>query len=391
MTDEVRLRIRGLMPEKLIERAREMGVRFQAIEPLGDHAILVGVSAADAVKLRALCERFSIPCEEVSRRGKSAVIRRIRRRWTLLVGVMVMLAVCWLFLGRIWRIDVSFLGDSSDLGDRDAILSVLEDMGIRPGIPSDIDMKLLSQELTARNPSLSAALMRVEGVRLLVEAVPEAPAPEVYDLDKPRHLYADRSGIVVSVNVEAGMPCVKPGDAVYRGQLLIRGEEQVAKEETRPIAALGEVIIRTWFEGSAEGELTEERYEPTGRASASSTLVTPWFSVPITQGETYASQTEQTDNLPVGGLYLPVRIERVTRRQTRQKRVKTDPGALEKRLSALAMAGARSRLTAEGPTQYDIARTWTRVQTIDNMLRVSAVCEINTNTAVPIEALQPGG
>ena len=53
MKGEVRMRIRGLMPEKLIERARELGVTFRAISPGADHEIVVEVSAPDADVLSA--------------------------------------------------------------------------------------------------------------------------------------------------------------------------------------------------------------------------------------------------------------------------------------------------------------------------------------------------
>ena len=138
--------------------------------------------------------------------------------------------------------------------------------------------------------------------------------------------------------------------------------------------------------------LFRSRVEPTGRASASSTLVTPWFSVPITRGEEFDSQTAETDALPIGGLYVPVRIERVTHRETRVRRERVDEAALTDRLARLALADARSRLDAEGPREFEIARCWTRVDPIANdRLRVSAVCEVYTNTAATAQALRHGG
>ena len=167
-----------------------------------------------------------------------------------------------------------------------------------------------------------------------------------------------------------------------KGQLLILGEEKRSREATRPIAALGEVVIRTWFEGSAEGYLTEERYEPTGRASASSTLVTPWFSVPITEGESFAHQATETDDLPIGGLFLPLTLTRVTRRETKSVMEDGDRALLTGRLTALALADARARLTEDGPRRYEITRCWVSFEEADSdILRASAVCEILTNAA----------
>lgn len=387
MRDEACLRIRGLMPERLIERARELGVTFQSIQPQGDHEIVVVVSARDAVKMQALCRRFSIPCAVISLRGKGAIVRAVRRRWTLVPGLMILLCVCWFFLGHIWRIDVVFVGDSASLGDSSAVYNVLESMGISPGVSRALDTRQLSRELPARLDDIGFALARIEGVRLLIEVAPEAATPQIYDVDAARDLYADRSGIVISVNVEAGVPCVKPGDAVHRGQRVIRGEERSSKEENRGIAALGEVVIRAWFDGEAEGSTRVNQTEYTGQASSSSTLITPWFSFPIVKGESYDQQVLITDVVPVGGLYLPVRIERVERRQTRVREAQMDRAALIRDLSALALAQAHGKLTAEGPAQCTIARTWTRVNETDDGLRVRAVCEIHANTAVTAEAL----
>lgn len=382
MMDAVQIRVRCALPERLVNRALEQGVRFIEIAPEGRSVLRVTARGRDAKRFLALCERFSIPAEVLSRRGGSAFSRWIRRRWTVGVGLALGILMTWLCLGRLWVVDIRFTGDAAGRGDPAEIRALLDTLGVRPGVSNHLDTAGLSPALAARAEDVSYVGARVEGVRLFVEVAPEVEAPEVYDVEAPRDLYAHQSGIVTAVNVEAGTACVKPGDAVRAGQLLIRGEEKVSKEETRPIAALGQVTIRAWFEGDAEGSLHRAVERETGRRSVSAALSTPWLEIPIASGAGFASQTEETEILPIGGLYAPVCLRRVTARETEAASEAVDPALLEARLAALATADARAALGREGPANYEIVRAWTRCDRAgEDGLRVRAVCEILTDAA----------
>ena len=384
MKSDVQIRVRCALPERLLQRAMEAGICFHTAAPSADHLLTVTMPSRDAAKFLALCERFSISAQVTDRRGGSALMAWLRHRWTVLVGLMLGIAVCGLLLSRIWKIDIRFTGDAAHRGSEGEIAALLNEMDIRPGIPRNLDAAALSEALRAQAEGYSYVGARVEGVRLLIEAAPEVEAPEVYDLTAPRNLYASRDGIVVSVNAEAGQPCVKPGDAVRRGQLLIRGEEKISKEETHPIAALGQVMVRAWFEGEAEGRVHQAQVRYTGRQSVSALLETPWFEIPILEGEVFESQAETVQTLPIGGLYLPVKLTRVIARETRLEQAAGDRSLLEKRLSALALADARARLALEGPARAELQRAWVKIQAIDDdRLRASAVCEILTDAATP--------
>ena len=382
MKGDVRLRVESWMPEKLLQRALEQGICLKQVERPDDHTLIVETGERDARRLLGLCRRFSIPARVLSRRGGSALGRWLRRRWTLLPGLALAAALCAFALSRVWRIDIRFTGDAAARGSEAYIASLIGDMGLRPGMGRDIDAAALSEELQARAKGYSFIAARLEGGRLLVEAAPEVPAPEVYRVEDARDLYASRAGIVVSVNVEAGEACVQPGDTVKRGQLLIRGEERSGREATRPIAALGEVVIRTWFEGRAEGSLRAAQLRYTGRESTAQWLSTPWLDIPIVPGEEYAHQAVETASIPVGGLYVPVCVVRQTRRELRSVVERGDRELLSTRLTALSMADARAALWAEGPREYGVVRSWIRYTQADgDALKASAVLEITMNAA----------
>lgn len=375
------------MPEKLLERAVEKGALFCSVQREGERGLLVCCDANSAEILLNECARFNLPAETLSRRGRSAVIAYMRRRVTLPVGLMLCLALCWLFLGRIWLVDAVLTGENAALGDIAALRDAVEAEGVRPGMGRDIDLSLLGQRLQAKSDAYSYVGARLRGVRLLIEAVPETPSPRVYDVAAARDLVSNRDGIVLSAVAQSGELCVQPGDAVRRGQLLIRGEELSGKEETQAIAALGEVRVRTWYTGEAALPLSATRTVYTGKSSASSRLKTPWLSVDITEGEAYAQQVEQAERLPIGGLFVPVEIERVTRREVAYTRISRDREQLQALLTPLAFADAALKLASEGPEAYEILDQWIDFSPVGGMLRARAVYEISANAAVTREAL----
>ena len=387
MRGEVVVRAECLLPEKLLERALCEGARFDAIRRDGKNGLVVECDADSAAILMDLCARFRLASKVLARRGVSALAAWARRRRTLPVGLAALFALCWLFLGRIWFIDVALTGEHAAQGSVDALRSAVEARGVRPGMARSIDPEALSESLMAGAGDYSFVGVSLRGVRLLVEAAPETPSPALYDVDAARDLVADRDGIVLKAVAQSGALCVQPGDAVRRGQLLIRGEESARDDQTQPVAALGEVTVRAWYTGEARLPLKRTQTTFTGRSSAASRLITPWFSFDIDAGEVYAGQRESAEYLPIGGLLLPVGIERVTRREAVTQEVDEDAAALRARLAPLAFADAALKLARDGPTEYEIRNTWIDYEASCGCLCARAVYEISANAAVTREAL----
>ncbi len=387
MKGEVTVRVECLMPEKLLERALREGARFRSVRRTDAHALIVDCDEASAGILLDQCTRFRLPARTLARRGRSAFKAFARRRATLPLGLMLFAALCWLFLGRIWLVDVAFTGEAARLGDAAALESALKAAGVRPGISRDIDLDALGQALRAEAGNYSYVGARLRGVQLAIEAVPEVPSPPLYDVNAARDLVSDRDGIVLSAVARSGELCVQPGDTVRRGQLLIRGEEIAGAEETQPVAALGEVVVRAWFAGEAALPTKETRERFTGRSSAQSRLKTPWFSLALTEGEAYARQREEREYLPIGGLFVPVEIERATRREVEAREVALDRGALKGQLTSLAFADAALKLTREGPENYEILKRWIDFEAAGDRLVARAVIEISADAATTREAL----
>lgn len=387
MRDEVTVRVECLMPEKLLERTLERGARFQAVRRESERGLIVRCDDRSAGLLLEQCARYRIPAETLARRGRSALAQYARRRRTLPIGLALCAALCWLFLGRIWLVDITFSGKAAHLGDDAALREAVEAEGVRPGMARDIDLDALGERLRAGAGDYSYVGAHLRGVRLLIEAVPEVPSPSLYDVDAPRDLVADRDGVVLSATARSGELCVGPGDAVRRGQTLIRGEEKLNREETRPIAALGEVIVRAWFTGEASLPLTAIRAEDTGRSSVAANLRTPWLTLPIAEGESFADERVEAQYLPIGGLFVPIELERVTRHEIARREVPLDEAHVRERLRALACADAAVRLSREGPQEYEILNRWIDFERRGDALAARAVIEISADAAVTREAL----
>lgn len=391
MNGDVLLRVEGLMLERLIQRALNEGAQFRRVSRSGSRMLLLETDPDSAGIVLQLCERFSIACEVVARRGRDAMLRRLKQRGTLLAGVLTCLIVMSLALSRVWLIDVELTG--SRTASVRPIEQALDTLGIRAGMAkADVDPALLEDALSAVSPDFSFVGVRLQGVRLLVEVAPAVAAPEVYELDGGRDLVAACDGVVLSVNVLAGKACVAPGDTVVRGQVLIRGDERVTKEDTRSIAALGSVVARAWYAGSASLPTAQTELLFTGRSSLSSELRLMSFAWPLVDGETYPLQETETEILPVGGLFLPLEIHRTTMRETCARQTPVDPDALYSRAAALAWAAAGAELSMARPENCEIADRWIEYTLDAGVLRARAVYETHTDIAVSRDVLyQQGG
>ena len=382
MKRDVRMEIEGSLLERLLERALAEGACFAEVRRVSPGKISVQTDERSAQQLLQLCERYRLKCALCSHDGISAFLQKLRRRWTLLPACLLCLLLSLAFLTRLWRIELEFTGPAAGLGERAQILESIEAAGLRTGMAlREIDTDLLQARLLADCEGYSFIGVRRQGIRLLVEAAPEQPSPPLYDRDFARDLVAQRDGVVLSVSVRSGTACVKPGDTVRCGQTLIRGEEQKSKEESAPVSALGEVTARCWFDGSAEGKLTEEITLPTGESREECRLKLLGLSLPITRCEAFPSEETSMEILPVAGLYLPLEIERSIHLETRTELRSVDPEQLEKKLTALAQAEVMAQISREAAEAQSLSM-WTDCTAEGGMLHVRCTAEISADIAV---------
>lgn len=382
MNDGVRLRLRALMAEKFIKRALEAGVALGDVERLGEREICFTVSERDAARVRELAARYGLAVEQVKLVGRARLRDALRRRPSLPAAVALAVLLCALALSRVWFIA---------LPDEDParFAAALKKAGVRVGMPvSRIDTRQIESYLLAELGDFAYVGARLDGVRLKIEAVRELPRPDLYDPANSRDLVASRDAVIVSINAFAGEAAVKAGDTVRRGQLLIRGEERISDESTGGVCALGEVVGRCWVSAQRTAPLTQRRAFYTGRESAAARLRLMEYSYPLTQAERYASCEQYTQRLPVGGLFLPLVIERTTFRETQLRTVALDEAQLRAQLAEQAVRDAL--LTApEGSVLVD---KWIDYSMIEgDIICARAVLEINMSIAVTRDALDTGG
>ena len=174
------LRLRGFRLEAALTRALAAGVRLRRAKRTARREIAVLTPDPDA--LRALAEESGIAVRDEGERGLGRWIKKFKRRWTLLPGLILGLWLIAAFSARMWviRIEAAPQGEL-DGAARVHIAALLEDMDIVPG-SSRPDTRALSSQLAAQCPELSYVSARLTGARLLISAQSAGPQPEIYDL-----------------------------------------------------------------------------------------------------------------------------------------------------------------------------------------------------------------
>lgn len=389
MNRDVKLRIEGGFPERIINHALAAGVNFARIRRSG-RVLIIATDARGAAILKALCERWFLDLRILHRSGLSAVQSALKGRMTLVPALLLGAALCMLPTKRIWRVEIEFIGARQALGNRAAVAAQLEVEGIRPGMSAAVDLNRLEKRLIAALDGYSFIGLRRQGVLLRVEAAPELPAPELPIDENCADLVAARDGVVEGLRVYAGEACVKIGDAVRRGTALICGRETVgADAQTReeivaPVRARGEVIARCWFEGCASAEVQTQKTSFTGRERTRGYLRLMKGRILCAPCADFDRQTISTRISPIVGLFLPLKSERETLREITLSPCEAPLTALRAQTRALSRAEARLRL-AEAGTNCEIIDEWADERRVGNRFVCRWIIEARMNIAAEAE------
>ena len=363
----LRFRITGLNMEKLINEARKRGLTLQRTRRDQNRALTVDVSPRNCRALQALAQEMGYETSPAEPLGLLLVWKRFRLRTGLWTGVLLSTVLLIWSMGYVWQIRVENAGPYAG-----EIRLFLEENGIRPGIRrSGVDLQALREGLEWRLPKVKWVRAEWAGVVLRLRIEEGTPPPEMID-PKPGDVVAAEDGLLRRLTVYAGTPEARPGELVKEGQVLIRGEERGKSGETVPVRARGEAVARAWITVRLRVPAVEYISVPTDRRQERRILQTPVGSFCAEPEEDYLICETDRAAMPLGGVWLPIRL-------TREERTEIWLETREKDGDSLRAEGEAAALIAleKAAQPYEMVDKWINFSMIEgDHIIVTATAEI---------------
>ncbi len=216
----------------------------------------------DYKKLKVFIKKTGCVCRIKEKRGLPFLLRKIRKRRGLLIGGVLFLLVLFQCSGRVWYISV----EGGFLHTREQMLQVMkQELGICGGVLGvQVDCFEIEKRLRLDYNEIGWISVEKKGCCLFVR-LNESTMPKIVGTrEEASHIIAEQDGIVRKLEVLAGIPQVKVGDSVKKGDILISGiipimgdYEDFIRNET--VAAEGNVYLESDFSYQARFLVTYEK------------------------------------------------------------------------------------------------------------------------------------
>lgn len=191
-----------------------------------------GVNSENIKKVFAI---FKHPCYNTVIRRKSQkmlIANFIKNRFGLIVGAIAFLTL--VLLSQTFVLKVSVTGNAEYLTDR--VLTLAEECGVKQYTPCyALDKPLLTSRITSLDNVEFCSVTR-KGWALIIDVHVQ---PQSAGIANPSPLKADRTGKITRLTTLSGTPCVKEGDEVKTGDLIIANYELLPDGTRRDCLAAG--------------------------------------------------------------------------------------------------------------------------------------------------------
>ena len=227
--------------EKVINLCNAMQISFGEIKLCEDEATFY-VALFQERKFRREAEKCALQIKLISRKGLPALAIRYKKRMGLMIGAIFTAVMIFIYSGVIWDIRI----EGTDEVDKNRIINDLAKCGFEVGTKkSGLNTAVLENQMLIISDEISWISVNVKGtVASVVVRKAEYP-PEKPEDPICANAVATTGGIIVGFEDIRGDICVKIGDEVSQGQILISGLSGGGEgEPLRITSAKGSVLAQ---------------------------------------------------------------------------------------------------------------------------------------------------
>ena len=299
----VRFSIHGA-PEPFLNQCARSGISLWNIEKKEDFTACILAGGSRHLLPSARKTKCVLKVRE--RRGLPFRLAFLRRRKGLVVGAILAFLLVQILSLHVWSVEVS-----GNVGIPTAqIESVASELGIKPGVwKKDIQAKLLQEQLMNAFPQTSWLSVNTSGCLIRIELEELSEKPDLEANKRACNILAKATGQILYMEVYAGTPEVKEGDAVVEGQLLLNAVVEDTYGGNTLKHAAGKIIAATQHTFTTQVEMQKEIAQETGHIVTRRSATVFGLRIPLSftgkPDGTYRLEAEQV-RLKVMDSLLPV-------------------------------------------------------------------------------------
>ena len=234
----VSFRVTGKSPERFLNLAAQRGIPLWNARPVAK-GIEAEMSVADYKKVRSVARKAGVTTRMLSKRGLPFITARYKNRYGLLVGAAAGIALLIVLSNFIWTIDVK----STENVSEKQLLQILSDSGMHIGAYKyAVDTGYARRNVLLHMEEIGWLSVNINGSHADVEVKEKTEKPALDPNAAPCNIKAKTDGVITKITAANGIPEVKTGSGVAKGDLLVSGVSLTQQNTVRYVRANAEVM-----------------------------------------------------------------------------------------------------------------------------------------------------
>ena len=231
--------------------------------------VMFTVPLSERKNILTACRVRKIKVKIEGRYGLPVILLGLTKRWGILVGTLLSVALFFLAQNVVWRVEI--LGN--ERLDTASVISSLAENGLSVGswIPS-LNADSVEQRVMIRNDGISWMSVNIIGTVARVEIRESIDTEYEKKNTRPANLVSSFDAQIVGTEIYTGFRCVDEGDFVRRGEILASGIYESNKSPIRYTRASGVVWGKVSHTIEVEIPLIQSQKVPTGEKITKKTL-----------------------------------------------------------------------------------------------------------------------
>lgn len=247
------VRITGYSPERFLNLCRYKEIYLWGLEPKRDSYELF-ITVRGFRKLKPILKKTGTKVRILKRFGFPFFFHKYRKRKIFFGGLVFCVGFLYVMSLFVWNIHI----DGNFTRTDEVILELLESKQIVHGmLKKKVDCDRIVKDIRKEFDDIVWVSAYVTGTRLMIQVKENTDTfpVETKKEETPNDIVADKDGVITSIITRNGVPLVKPGDEVKKGDVLVSGRVEVKSDA-------GEVINYQYQNADADIEAeTKLNYE----------------------------------------------------------------------------------------------------------------------------------